>query len=1109
MRPREALQERGRLLAALLRPEGGWVEMCRAAVAEGDVDSLEGHGPYWEALAADRSLPGGQSTSATGIASAILSLARALISHTDTTGSIAQVLDLFNGCGLVSPAAQHGPPAARSKTPLARVLREIELLRPGNPSADFLTVLAQHLAGNEMRIVRRVEIPVLFDQTTSGSVGRLTVREAADGPPGLHPDPASMAFLAADEGFQRAIANAWALVPRKMAKRCFLWDIRDAATGDPVHRVAGGSLGLAWFIAIDALRLGRLATLLRPKKLDPLCAVTGRVDASGIGSVEGYENKFKAAAEQGLRVVYPGADKPAAEPIAVRYAATATPAHDLPGAVKAVRNRPNPTAKVIMTAIAAALVSALVMGAALIGEVQHAAVAADVQNLINQSQAQLNRDPRKAALYALAAEKLDGSTASRDNIFSIAEANPDIAATAPISDRSITLLRAGNKYLYAVAGDSPDNVRAGASEIIGVDNTTRKVAWRFQADSAVTDIAVSADESTLAVLDRRTIKTYDLTSGTPVLSKVIAQDPVQFQGYLRIVFSRTYGKNIGTHDLLAITTKAATLFSESGTKLSSVELATEEDEQVVVASHGIDEDPVGALSLLLATTQGRILSLDPDPLAVHEVAPKGTATGTIKSIENPHPGDKQVLMSTSKGLYGLSDGKAMAIPLQGVSSPGQILNTPNNFVFDGGLAVLSPEGLTVAPIDPWATLAFQLPRTGDRHLTSAAMSGDSLAVGDVGGRLTFIFPGAKKDSSGRATVASAAAFSPEGDLFTADASSSPMAVSTIPWQAKNGKSKDPYRIPSDVADPIYVNTLDAGTHYLVAAGQSGLDRHREGLIALWRRGQQNPIQTVDFSGGGNSTTGTPDIVTQVKLLEDKNLLVAYNILSGEVKTFHLPDMAPVASRSVGSSNNAFAVTQDEASLILLSGEFFKGDGQDTTLKALATDDLSVRWSIDVPHALAATPIAVQHSIAVLEGSQTLVIRRDSDGSEAQRIKLPAPTRDIVASPDGKLLATVQEDGTVKVISTADYSPAAPPMVDQRKGATVKAVWAPDSSALVGIGLTRNTRGAPAATGYALWDLSSNTWDSYLCAVAGVDLTEAEWDSLHLSSGRPTLCPNLQ
>ena len=605
MRASQDRAERRRLLTSLLRPNEGWIDLCRTAIAENNVAALLNHQPYWEAFGSDeyihQPVPG-ISGSADSSARALICLSRALSGDNSSEHLILEALNTFNACGLTSPSAPHEPYTNRTDTPLERVLHEIELLRPGNPSADFTALLARHLQGHDLKVLRRVEVPVLFDLTRSGSVGYLTVSEIDDGPAGLHPSPASMSFLAVNAEFQRAIADAWALAPRNTTRRSFIWEISEAATGDPVRQIAGASLGLAWFVALDAFKFNRTRTLLRSKKIDPLCAVTGKLEDGRPGHVEGYENKIKAAEEHGLRLVYPSVDRETAEPIAVRLAATATPADDLPGVVRAVRNRPNPTRKIAIAALAALIVGMLLAGTALAGQLQRANVASDVQNLINQSQAQLSSDPRKAALYALAAEKLGSNGATRENIFNVAAANPNIAATVSVADQTIRLIRANDVdgEIYILAGDNT---------VIGYDSSHKTESWRFQADTRVTDLAVTPDGKSLVVLDEHTIKTYDLRNGTPNLAHVLFEYSLPIRDLLRVYFfSQPLTSPSDNPSVLAVGKTRADVYQSDGGTPRTLSLTAGTDEEVTTAANNLEYTPAATdeYRLTLATSQGRV-----------------------------------------------------------------------------------------------------------------------------------------------------------------------------------------------------------------------------------------------------------------------------------------------------------------------------------------------------------------------------------------------------------------------------------------------------------------------------------------------------------------------
>ena len=310
MRPHERLGARYRLASKLLGKDGGWPSLCRDAVTSATVHALEENLDYWAALRSDTSVrpPTAAASQAmpdsADIARATLNIAHALAGHPDTTRLVLDSMDVFDSCGHSSPGGFRPQGQLHHRvSSLGDVQAVIEKANPDHPSATFTSLLARYLSGDNLVPIRTVEVPVLFDQVTFGSVGHLRISELRTGPAGIHPDPKTMAFLGVDKAFNQALRDAWAISPLRASKRSFLWELTDAKTHAPLHHVTGGSLAAAWFVALDELRRGKFWALIHPRKLDPKCATTGSLDGIMLASVKGYENKFKAAVENRLRVV--------------------------------------------------------------------------------------------------------------------------------------------------------------------------------------------------------------------------------------------------------------------------------------------------------------------------------------------------------------------------------------------------------------------------------------------------------------------------------------------------------------------------------------------------------------------------------------------------------------------------------------------------------------------------------------------------------------------------------------------------------------------------------------------------------------------------------------
>jgi WD40 repeat protein len=334
---------------ALTAPDYDWAAP-QAAVPTTVADELEDELPETAALSAAR---------------ALANVASDLAEPTQSNERLQGAAEHCSRARLVS-AGSSGAFAdaiyASASGPVSSVVQRLDTMSV--ECAGFLALLAFELAGQRPQTVDAVVVPVLFDRHRLGGSGDLTLRLLAVGPPGLHPDPSLMSFLATDDGFVGALRRAWELSPYGSSKRCVVWAVTDQ--GDPCNDMQDASLGAAFAVALDELarRSRRLYGKYGLRKLDGRCAVTGAIGARGVLlPVGGYPNKLSAAHSRKLRrVVVPRASRDASHDelqppagLRVEYA------RDTKAAAQLARRQVNPRF------VAVALAFILLLTAGLIG----------------------------------------------------------------------------------------------------------------------------------------------------------------------------------------------------------------------------------------------------------------------------------------------------------------------------------------------------------------------------------------------------------------------------------------------------------------------------------------------------------------------------------------------------------------------------------------------------------------------------------------------------------------------------------------------------------------------------------------------------------------------
>ncbi len=180
---------------------------------------------------------------------------------------------------------------------------------PPSTARAYAMVMAGEMSPTSSGRRRKRSVRVLFDTSTAGVTGMLTLRVVSQGPPGLFPDPEAMAFLSTNPAFALALTAAWRNCSAEQSSPmpCVLWSL--SHEGDRLSSIQGRSLGAAFAVALADLVRSRGARLWSSRILQGFSgatAITGTVAEDGsIGRVGGLDRKFAIALQRNWSVVAP------------------------------------------------------------------------------------------------------------------------------------------------------------------------------------------------------------------------------------------------------------------------------------------------------------------------------------------------------------------------------------------------------------------------------------------------------------------------------------------------------------------------------------------------------------------------------------------------------------------------------------------------------------------------------------------------------------------------------------------------------------------------------------------------------------------------------------
>ncbi|MBT2565919.1 hypothetical protein J7I84_05290 [Arthrobacter sp. ISL-85] len=866
-----------------------------------------------------------------------------------------------------------------------------------------------------------------------------------------------MVFFAGDQAFIQAMRDAWAISPKlRSSQRSFMWELIDQQERRPLRNVSGSSLGAAWYVAFDALKYKKFLAL---KSLDPNCAATGALDNTALASVTGYDNKFRAAASNNLRVVYPAVDFDEADLAATRYAATATPAKDAAEAVKAVRTRTNRQG-IVVWAIITVLASALM--ATLTTQLEAANAKSTAANLLIKAATLRNSDPRIAGLLSMASQKIAPSLDALNSMQSIADDNDMVAKSFHATNAEIWKIAASEETVIVSTRDG---------HVIGFDTKTTEQLWSLPAYAS--NLAISSDGKTMALTDYyNTVSIYALAGESPTL--VYGQQLTGSNNGGQLDILQFFIANAGTDGgprLVTVTSNGVQTFRLDGTDHQNFPFrgADEQSLTAVSASTWEYDSKLGA-GLLIAFREGTVQYWRPQQ--------QPTLSPLLTSVRD---------YSVAVGLSATPDRITTASPdglmdwTRNVSSSPSARHAVNGTVFsmislnqsawdgtaDYDLATLGDNGLTVSGIN----YSFTLRRTDIKYISSIPNS-SLIAAGTKGGEVLLIDPfNGNKGNLGYWRHIEAVY---QNEVFA-----------TVEYSSENQVERwslDSLNQANPAAEQTYVLPNNVKSRQVISVATNGevlAALTYEGDIVVWNVKSAEVVQVLvpeEMKPSQHDPPGVHALPGPIYFINGGGTLLVQGL---STSTF-ISTVDWKTSGSVARLNVAGSPSPDGPIDAWRENQILELDPSNGTV--LSTVAIESHSSPEV--------LAGSHRIALLDNLRKTLTLRSQDGKEVvHEFIFDSGIQNVSSSPTGATLAVETTDGQLTLIDAASFDVIAR-LVRYPLG---EVTWSAD--------------GKNVARGSRLWPVEPQSTQAELCGIVGSDFTPAEWKTY---IGDPTaqvpLCP---
>lgn len=1056
----------------------------------------------------------------------VMALARAVLEPREREQLLRKALNIFNDNGIAcAPDPNSGSLQEKDRSSHARdfaspVLNDLHDV--DSSAAGFADLLVRFLTDNFPKVIGRpVQLPVLLEVRNAsnqnvpvqevvetGLGASLRLERLHEGPPGLYADPRAMTFTQCDQKFTDALEEAWRISGLSGTGACVVWALFDG--DDILDRVGGSSMGASFAVGLDDLAPRTWAgRILRLKKLDSMCAVTGQLDGRRILPVKGYESKLRAAANSRLRIVVPKDSENEIKNVLshienlsvldVDYAENVTQA------IKYVRKIVNKKLLSSVLAIVLVLAGIWSVGATVNAirqrQIHEQELRTKSAELANFARDERQSNPRLAALAALAGYRMDPSVNSARALRTVSDEYPAVVGTVSAHDSQVTdVTHVGN---FIISGDSDGTVSLWTDEmklssslelgakVLSLDGSVDGTLAVATVNNYIVFLGVS-DEGKLTERVRERRENFTALSRlSGIVSITIAPDgsEVRFLGENGLVACcDPYGNLLNYTDIKSLLGK-----NESG---KSIRIAASS----LFMGGYLPGDTCGGDCILLGTDKGGVYLYDFDSGAMRFLfdvitSPQGEEIRALACD------DSVITIGT---VHGVQVWDQYTGEMKDLSLPNK-----NSVVHDvimswSGQIVVLVGGVSSTTTALYFTVEQRAAATQTISSTAvgAASNFEGIVVGTSDGRLVILSEEKDRNVMVRSTATTAMAVTPKGEIVQTFGTS-PMNIQGVRIIGLDETKKEGYTVVQEFKGPDawvtategwYVNSIDVRGDLIAASGLT--PNQDSGSIVVWDRRVGEVIAT--FTLGSKVGSDKPPIVTQVEFLGESGLIAGYDFASGDLFIFTLEDQISgdqnglIARRHLGGGLGGMVYCEANDMLYALTWPEGGDLGLNHEVRAIDAASGLTRWTLPVGGAVRITANPLTGDIAVPDGA-ILTIYSGEDHDILRQGELPAPAQRVAWSPDGNRIVAAEAGGGLDVVDAETLAQTVPTIWIGTGLDFSDFIWRPDSQTLIVGTISEDYKGTRQGDYTYVVRADATNWTNRMCAIAGSSLSEDEWE----------------